>query len=119
MALQAKTVGKAKGQLRRGVSQTPRRQDDPPKLSEAGIDKNLAKRARAAGGDRPLRALCRPPVGSNRPPESKSDSLERFCRSGVTSPTIRRLNRFHERKNELERDELRRSRKGIPLGRQI
>ena len=34
-----------------------------------------------------------------RLPESKSDSLERFGRSGVTPPTNRGLNRFHGQKN--------------------
>jgi hypothetical protein len=34
-----------------------------------------------------------------RLPESKSDSLERFGRSGVTLYTSRGLNRFHRQKN--------------------
>ena len=42
-----RTIGKARGQLRRGVELTPRGPADPPTLAEAGIDKNLAKRARA------------------------------------------------------------------------
>lgn len=52
MALQAKTVGKAKnrpgpGRGKAGVSATPAF-NGPPTLAEAGIDKNLAKRARKA-----------------------------------------------------------------------
>ena len=52
MALQAKTVGKPKGgqvggkRALDGVRNTP--SNRPATLSEAGIDKNLAKRARAA-----------------------------------------------------------------------
>lgn len=46
MAAQGETVGKAKGQLRRGLEANPRENADPPTLAEAGIDKNLAHRAR-------------------------------------------------------------------------
>jgi len=46
MAAQKATVGVAKGVLRRGVASTPREPTAPPTLAEAGIDKNLAKRAR-------------------------------------------------------------------------
>lgn len=46
MAAQAATVGKAQGQLRRGLDSNPREETDPPTLAEAGIDKNLAHRAR-------------------------------------------------------------------------
>jgi hypothetical protein len=35
----------------------------------------------------------------DRPPESKSDSLERFAGSGVPPPISRGLNRFHGQKN--------------------
>ena len=47
MAAQKATVGVAKGVLRRGVASTPREPTAPPTLAEAGIDKNLAKRARS------------------------------------------------------------------------
>jgi N6-adenosine-specific RNA methylase IME4 len=53
MKAQAKTVGKAKGSAgqgrpaKGGVRKTPPN-DGPPSLAEAGIDKNLAKRAREA-----------------------------------------------------------------------
>src|SRR5262245_19130604 len=46
MKAQGETVGKATGQLRRGLDSNPRESTDPPTLSEAGIDKNLAHRAR-------------------------------------------------------------------------
>lgn len=46
MAAQGATVGKAEGQLRRGLESNPRETSDPPTLAEAGIDKNLAHRAR-------------------------------------------------------------------------
>jgi FtsZ-binding cell division protein ZapB len=46
MAAQGATVGKATGQLRRGLESNPREPTDPPTLTEAGIDKNLAHRAR-------------------------------------------------------------------------
>jgi FtsZ-binding cell division protein ZapB len=46
MAAQGETVGKATGQLRRGLESNPREPTDPPTLTEAGIDKNLAHRAR-------------------------------------------------------------------------
>jgi FtsZ-binding cell division protein ZapB len=46
MAAQGETVGKATGQLRRGLELNPREPTDPPTLTEAGIDKNLAHRAR-------------------------------------------------------------------------
>ena len=44
MVVQRKTVGLNEGQLRRGLSENP--QDEHPTLAEAGIDKNLAHRAR-------------------------------------------------------------------------
>ena len=47
MAAQKATVGVAKGVLRRGVASTPREPTAPPTLAEAGIDKNLAKRAQS------------------------------------------------------------------------
>lgn len=46
MASQAATVGKAEGRLRRGLDSNPRELAAPPTLAEAGIDKNLAHRAR-------------------------------------------------------------------------
>ena len=46
MAAQGEIIGKAKGQLRRGLESNPREPTDPPTLAEAGIDKNLAHRAR-------------------------------------------------------------------------
>jgi hypothetical protein len=49
MAAQGETVGKAKGALGVGTSagyQKTRTQETPPTLAEAGIDKNLAQRAR-------------------------------------------------------------------------
>lgn len=49
MAAQGEIVGKAKGQLRRGLESNPRENTDPPTLAEAGIDKNLAHRARKRG----------------------------------------------------------------------
>ena len=57
MKAQAKTVGKAKPPSGKGQRKTDRRvatkPDGPPTLAEAGIDKNLAHRARplAALGD--------------------------------------------------------------------
>jgi ParB family chromosome partitioning protein len=44
ITLQAATVGLAKGELRRGLQASPR--EPIPSLAEAGIDKNLANRAR-------------------------------------------------------------------------
>jgi hypothetical protein len=46
MEAQKQTVGLAKGQLSRGLELNPRENSDPPTLAEAGIDKNLAHRAR-------------------------------------------------------------------------
>jgi hypothetical protein len=46
MVAQGETAGKATGQLRRGLESNPRELADPPTLTEAGIDKNLAHRAR-------------------------------------------------------------------------
>jgi FtsZ-binding cell division protein ZapB len=46
MAAQGETIGKATGHLRRGLELNPREPTDPPTLAEAGIDKNLAHRAR-------------------------------------------------------------------------
>jgi len=47
MSAQGETVGKAAGQLRRGLESNPREPTAPPTLAEAGIDKNLAHRARS------------------------------------------------------------------------
>ncbi|GEP57330.1 hypothetical protein [Reyranella soli] len=46
MHAQGETVGRATGQLRRGLESNPREPDAPVTLAEAGIDKNLAHRAR-------------------------------------------------------------------------
>lgn len=53
MAAQGEIVGAAKGQLRRGLESNPREPTDPPTLAEAGIDKNLAHRARTYAAVKP------------------------------------------------------------------
>ena len=60
MAAQKATVGVAKGVLRRGVASTPREPTAPPTLAEAGIDKNLAKRARSYAAVPPVTVRAAP-----------------------------------------------------------
>lgn len=94
MAGQKATVGVARGQLRRGVENTPREPDAAPTLAEAGIDKNLAKRARtyAAVPEQQFEKLL-------------SNKRQRENRRVVLDPEFQAEAEAAARDIEIERDE--------------
>lgn len=94
MNAQGETVGKAAGQLRRGLKSNPRGESDPPTLAEAGIDKNLAHRARTLAA-----------VPEKKFEELLSNKRKRENRRVVLDPEFQAEAEQAARDIEIERDE--------------